>query len=571
MRSITYWNRLEVRPRSTNVANALCARVRDPLWMLTRQWQFGEFQGEDAAAPAYAEIVTTEGRVLGWQRDPQTLDPVLDGQPLEPMVVREDFSPDLASRVEVGQLFERLLAEAQVPELARDFRTAYSIAPPTVDELRSSPDRDSVRFRQVVAGRAIDGLALYAAARQVAPDLPAEPPVESGKQEAVRTALTHLDAWIRSVWGGFSTADAVGWRPDRLEYAVSLVAAAPDAEPIAIEAHPGSTGDFSWQALEIAPQSPSNVTVPAGAVRTSSRSVIPGRVEFRGMPNHRWWDFEYGQMDFGGIAPDTRDVIKLVFMDFMLVHGNDWFLVPLEQSSGSLCRVDTLVVHDVFGGSTRIERADANAATLDHRWTMFSTGVQATPATPPDFFVLPSNAGSTAQRGLVVEEVLFLRDDMANMAWAVEATTENEIGRPWLGRDRSLARRSAASSASENTARGLHYQIQTRVPENWIPLLPVVIDPVEGDIALERGAMLTDTATPTPILPVGRILAPSSLHGGPYRIREEEVPREGLRVTRVISRTRGTDGSTHLWMSRRKQIGRGEGSSGLRFDVAKSE
>jgi hypothetical protein len=42
------------------------------------------------------------------------------------------------------------------------------------------------------------------------------------------------------------------------------------------------------------------VSIPAGAVRSSTRSLIPGRVEFRGMPNHRWWDFENGQIDFGG-------------------------------------------------------------------------------------------------------------------------------------------------------------------------------------------------------------------------------------------------------------------------------
>jgi hypothetical protein len=48
---------------------------------------------------------------------------------------------------------------------------------------------------------------------------------------------------------------------------------------------------------------------------------------------------------------------------------------------------------------------------------------------------------------------------------------------------------------------------------------------------------------------------------------EEEVPREGVRVTRNYQYTRWFDGSTHLWIGRRKQIGRGEGSSGLGFDV----
>jgi hypothetical protein len=162
------------------------------------------------------------------------------------------------------------------------------------------------------------------------------------------------------------------------------------------------------------------------------------------------------------------------------------------------------------------------------------------------------------------------------MAWAIEVTTENGIGNPWLGHDRDLAthaNQAPSPTPTDPAAPPLQYRIQTRMPENWIPLLPVVVDPVAGDIALERGAMLTDTSAATPIRPVGRILTSSSRSssqpdGGPYRIREEEVPREGLKVTREVQRARGTDGSTHVWISRRKQIGRGEGSSGLRFDVA---
>jgi hypothetical protein len=48
---------------------------------------------------------------------------------------------------------------------------------------------------------------------------------------------------------------------------------------------------------------------------------------------------------------------------------------------------------------------------------------------------------------------------------------------------------------------------------------------------------------------------------------DEEVPREGARVTRSYQYSRWIDGSTHLWIGRRKRPGRGEGSSGLRFDV----
>jgi hypothetical protein len=61
---------------------------------------------------------------------------------------------------------------------------------------------------------------------------------------------------------------------------------------------------------------------------------------------------------------------------------------------------------------------------------------------------------------------------------------------------------------------------------------------------------------------LGRILE----SGHELSLFEEEVPREGLRVTRSHQFTRWIDGSSHLWVGRRKGVGRGEGSSGLRFD-----
>jgi len=62
---------------------------------------------------------------------------------------------------------------------------------------------------------------------------------------------------------------------------------------------------------------------------------------------------------------------------------------------------------------------------------------------------------------------------------------------------------------------------------------------------------------------LGRILE----SGHELALHEEEVPREGIRVTRHYETARWIDGSTHLWIGRRKRVGRGEGSSSLRFDV----
>ena len=54
MPSITSWTRLEPRVRRTDPAVGLQARLHDPLWMLARQWQVGEFAGEDAGSPLQA-------------------------------------------------------------------------------------------------------------------------------------------------------------------------------------------------------------------------------------------------------------------------------------------------------------------------------------------------------------------------------------------------------------------------------------------------------------------------------------------------------------------------------------
>jgi hypothetical protein len=53
MPSITTWSRLEPRTLGT-YRHRIRRRVHDPLWLLARQWQVGEFQGEDAGTPIVA-------------------------------------------------------------------------------------------------------------------------------------------------------------------------------------------------------------------------------------------------------------------------------------------------------------------------------------------------------------------------------------------------------------------------------------------------------------------------------------------------------------------------------------
>ena len=53
------------------------------------------------------------------------------------------------------------------------------------------------------------------------------------------------------------------------------------------------------------------------------------------------------------------------------------------------------------------------------------------------------------------------------------------------------------------------------------------------------------------------------------KVREEAIPRAGVRVQVTNQRVRWTDGKTYLWRGRKVLAGRGEGNSGLRFDYLK--
>ena len=103
------WNRLEGRPRTVDFGRALRAEVRDALWFLTRQWQFGEFQGEDAGSPVDARVAlrATPLRLYAARgQDAVAYDP---GVPLETRIEGEPVPRDLTMQVQVSRYFFGLI------------------------------------------------------------------------------------------------------------------------------------------------------------------------------------------------------------------------------------------------------------------------------------------------------------------------------------------------------------------------------------------------------------------------------------------------------------------------------
>jgi hypothetical protein len=97
----------------------------------------------------------------------------------------------------------------------------------------------------------------------------------------------------------------------------------------------------------------------------------------------------------------------------------------------------------------------------------------------------------------------------------------------------------------------------------YVPVPAAGNTPTHPVIELQRRAMLRTEfdGSRRRMLPQGQLLAQGD------RLEEEEVPREGVVVERAFQYARWFDGRALLWVGRRKIAGRGEGSSGLRFDT----
>ncbi len=555
--SITYWNRVEPSPHSDSLAPGLAAAVRDPLWFLTRQWQIGEFRGEDAGSPAFTTVTSRSSSIDGWHTGADPVRPWHDEAPLEAAVETESITPDLRTAVELGQALAQRLTGAGVVEA---FRAAYPVPGPTQLSVMEQRDPALVRLARVCGGRAIHGLAALAAARAALPGVPAGLDLPTGTPGAVAEVLAWFVAWTDATLGPIGPADAAAWRADRLEYAFAATATTPDGAAVELAGHAGMHGEFDWYAFD----ETARTTGSATATGALTSSVLPAPVRFSGMPDPRWWSFEDGRINWASVDTDRRDLARLLVIDFMLVQGTDWFMVPFGHDVGSLIRVDQLLVRDVFGDVTVVPRADAGTGIGRERWTMFSTATAG--GGLADYALLPPSALRTTLDGPDLEDVRFIRDEQANLIWAVESTVEDGTGRPRPGSERANAVPDAAALPSDG---GLRYRLQTTVPINWIPFVPVQIDDARRAVALERAAMQRDVdGVLTAVQPIGRVLRPSGLADPAiYRVPEEEVTRTGTRVLRAVRRTRWIDGSTHLWTARRRRAGRGEATSGLRYDI----
>jgi hypothetical protein len=591
MPSITSWMRLEPRSRNVEMNTSLQARIYDPLWLLTRQWQLGEFEGQDNGSPIVARWRAEGARLTRYYSGANAPDGVnsqsYDGtrMPLETLVERERIRPAtdqstkperLRLAAEAGQHFLRILSQQPLSRNYRDaFIRQYSFPALTSDE-RSTLDSDSLRFFSLMATRVPDGRRLSAAFRSTgaivfAPALQIAPTDLATIEKTARLWLQ----WFERCYSEPEATNA-SWSPERMEYAFSVGARFSDGERV-LTADEYFEGHLDWSAFDVNTGASIGATDNASAEVTCT--VIPAPVSFRGMPAPRFWEFEDAQVDFGSVDAGPTDLARMLLVDFALTYGNDWFVIPIEIEVGCLYRTRSLVITDTFGVRTIIKphgesTSNTESGSPKSSWRMFrlsqwrgseapGSGLPGNDLTIPAsnlFFLPPSLLKRLESRP--IEEVLFLRDEMANLAWGIERVVESPAGQPLNRFEAYLEqkRRREPESPSPSSASGaLAYRLTSEIPDYWVPLLPVRTN---KGLRLRRGVMLNTDGVPKPVHGLGSILEPAL----ELSLFEEEVPREGIRVTRSYQFTRWIDGSSHFWVGRRKGVGGGEGSSGLRFD-----
>ncbi len=589
--SITRWERVEGIPRAHDLARALRAEVRDPLWMLARQWQLGEFIGDDAGSPVFAKLhikttkLTTYAPRDGAEQafdDSTPLESRVEQRPIAFTAGAQRLSLDL--RLLMGRQWLKLVTRDGLP-FAAGFRAVFKVeVPDPLSPLSAGvcAHPEAWQHEAAFAGRAMDGYLWYQwlVARPSPRDYSTLPPplvIGGADADAVDLLGDRFIAWFDQLIDQPLKPEENAWDPARLEYRFECSAPLADGrKEFAAEEY--YLGDLDWYALDAAPAS----AAPAQRPEVQSeiiQSFIPTSVEFSGMANPRWWTFEDRKVNFGAIKPDTTDIAKLLMLEFGLVYSNDWCIVPVPLAAGTVADVAGLAVTNVFGERLWIEPAGQAPEQVWQRWSMF-TQHQITPSRTPSTSLLMLPTVPKVQEGEPLEKVIIVRDEMANMVWGIEDTIPlpHGVGRSGHGAAAETLRffeRLVGGlppvPALVNEAK-VRYEVMSTVPENWIPFIPVHVPGDNRQIQLQRASL--PRRVENQVGPGEKIKPRTSLlREGldrvaleAYFVHEEEVPRSGVQVTQAFQRTRWTDGRVVIWFGATKRVGRGEGSSGLQFD-----
>ncbi len=461
--AITRWNRLEGRPRTHDFDRALRAEVRDALWMLSRQWQMGEFHGDDAASPVLARACIDVRLIDRFQAAGGPVEALALEEPLEAKVERRPLplragtqylSLDL--RLMVGRRWLKLLAlELTRPGgLSADYKSAYlnkyHVKLPdhdNPDDARVCAHLETWQEVNAAAKRAMDGIALLEYLGTPGGHAFDGIGAAASDQPKLDALAKKLQDWFNELILQPPAEGNDAWLPERLEYQFG-VSAQDGTSPQGsgrewvMRAEEYYQGYLDWYALERSPREAQLAGIPV-APKAPERQVhtfLPTELVFEGMPNTRWWEFEDRRTNFGEVRPDTTDSGKLLLMEFGLVYANDWFVLPYTLPVGTVAEVEGIAVSNSFNERFWIEPVREQPGEGWECWNLFTLTSKGGEGIPPPARLVLLPTVPKVQESAEVEGISLFRDEMANMVWAIERRVPmvSGVSRPGIEAAREL-------------------------------------------------------------------------------------------------------------------------------------
>ena len=626
MLQLDFTTRIEGRTRDTDPTEAMRLRVHDPLWMLARQWQMGEFRGNNTGTAMSVRCVVKYENC--------------STDPIEP--VTEQINPriDFLAKIEAAVYFLDLMKNSKNgrdllktlrPQLIKRIPINWeavddSLVLPgavTSDEERKLNKRLQ-SYAKAYRGKIFDGEALYNAMVQ-----------SQGQSQgrggfldlSLKDVETKFKNWFENKYKPASATND-HWQEADLCYSVQTNVAGKSFKG---DRYQG--GRLSWYTFdyENKPVLPHGGLKPLDdnrvVLNNESQPVevlsLPTPATFAAAPNKRLWQMEDRKVFMGNSVEEPSEANSVV-MRYATMYSNDWMLFPLKTEIGKFITVNVIEVVDTFGERFKIDgrcRAgnSEKLGELEEQWQVFtnSTVGNRKSILVEGLYYAPQLAATV--EGMPVEEVKILRDEIANMVWGVEnvvpdgcggtldanlyatrletiVNERNKAGEPErepdtiaFGQDTGPVVEKADNAPKAKFS----YQLQSSVPFNWIPFIPQRLSTEDAkktpfflggrEIVLRRGKMPCyiyngDHFDLQAVRPQGSIMRPvlktdnnGKIKEEPMVIHEEAVQATGIRLTKNYQRARWIGGKTYQWLGIYKRQAKTEASSGLVFDKLKKK
>jgi len=610
------WIRLEPDSRSSDCSKGVQASLHDPQWLLSRQWALGEFEGEDASSVIYVKIGekhdTIKKVILGNEKinyNPEVpLEVYVEQTTLE--IANTDqsgnFILDMEKRMKLGLQFKtyfykkiiQFLDENDLKDTYRFLAGPEGFAFELNEGQKNFEPNITKEFTSILKNRVVDVYQLFDKAdisTEIKDKLIRFYEVDDldNDQTLILDAIEESVKDVMVWWKGNDdnepffeepNPDISTWDPKKLEYDFQLQFGNDDKK-LLCDAKDYKEDRLSWCSFTIGESDQDyelQETTEKPIVLAAKHLKIPGQ------PEKRFFNFEDGRINFALIEPKITNLATLLLMQFSFIHSADWYMIPFPMNIGTLSKIHSFTAVDTFGDEIEIKPAgytqdEIELLETDLGWDswnafMLSKPYQDNNQRNTQYFFLPPVIADY-DLGVSHEEIKFLRDETANLTWAVEKKYRTLYGEPINGYDHYFYRLNLLISNQKNDEHesilqnnSLKYTFMTMIPWNWIPFIPVHASELEvahnkdyKHIVYRRAALLNQLLDdPTPIKPNSRLLNEVPKR---YYIDESIIPKTGIIYSEQFQRTTWFNGKEFLWIGRKKRIGTGEGSSGLRFDT----